>query len=215
MSESLLVSFCVSGSVVDANVDHHFIINNVLALRHGEKTPYLFSALPMLGKRFYCVYAHLDDLNSTFLANKSVKESQGAIEKSGDGYGFDAYIRINPAVKIKQLDAKREFITRNKPIKDRALIVSWFEKKLKDQCIDVLDCSVLHQSVMQCSKGNTVINEAYVKFKAAAESESILHKLIDEGVGKRKGFGYGLPILKGTNAYEVFEQTLKPGLTPV
>lgn len=215
MRESVLISFCVDGSVVDANVDHHFILNNVLSLRDGEKTPYLFSALPMLGKRFYCVYAHQNDLNLEFLTSKSIKESQGSITKSTIGYEIDAYIRVNPAVKIKQLDASRTFITRNKPIKDKTVIASWFKNKLSEQNIDVLDCLVVHQSVMQCSKGNTVINEAYIKFKAVAEEENALHQLIDEGVGKRKGFGYGLPILKGTTAYDVFDQVLKPDLTTI
>ena len=205
-----LFIFTANGKVLDSELDHQLVLNNIIKRTPNKFTPYLFSPLQYndLDKRVYCVQAMEENINTSALPDKSSHPIFDAFKayQLNKKAQHTFFIRCNPAVKKTIING---LLGKTKPlvsIVGDEKIEQWFDKKLRSAGFTPISTKVLSQRKIYCSKGNTKINEAWLKVLVQIEDPQLVDKAIKEGVGKRKGYGFGLFIHQGTPMFDLLEK---------
>jgi len=196
-------------ATLDANADHLCVLSNVISRIDNRRTPYLFSAITAGTRRIYLVRAEFVHLKDSVLKFKDTPNFLNVEENNVDSHVTTSFfIRLNPAIR-RTLHSGRagKKIDRVYAIKSSSDIEQWFIEKCQRIGISVMEFELLQQGVVYCSKGHTSINEAFVLVKACA-SVPDFQTFYEFGFGKRKGFGFGMPVFYGSKHFEIINSVL-------
>jgi len=194
----------VKNTVHDAHYDHLFVLNECINRRGHQRTPYLFSVLTVNNHKLFVVQADLIDLKDH---DDIFRETPKFTLEANKRYSIKILIRLNPCLKKSRL-VDGEKVDRLIPIKDNDKIKIWFKQKLQSINVNASEFVIAQKDVVSCSKGHTVINEVFAFATIDSDKESTLEQFIEKGIGKRKGYGFGLPIFENTKAFELFKKSL-------
>ena len=199
-------SLFADSPVNDAYSDHLCVISNVINRIDNMRTPYLFTTLIVGNKKIYLVRSEFVHLNESLKSSEDKCDFMD--DKSGREVSTSFFIRLNPAIRrgLNNGPAGKK-TDRLYAIKNSDEIESWFSNKCDSIGIKVTNFEILQKGVAYCSKGQTSINEAYVKVHAYASKEAFM-QLYCQGFGKRKGFGFGMPSFSGSKHYEIINSVL-------
>lgn len=208
-----IVNLITEGHVDNANIDHNFVLNKVIARRDNQYTPYLFSVYQLVGKRFYTIVAENTDLNKDYLTEASF-ECAPVFSSTELRDGIAVFMRVTPAIKKRFNEIKKGRYSRLIPIRDCNEIKHWFVLKMASNDYDVDHVNVLEHTKIVSTQGNRTLNQAYLSFVIKASTNEKLLQLLQGGIGKCKGYGFGMPIYQNTLAFNVFTRYLTtPSLT--
>ena len=194
----------MKGSVNDANADHLLVLNKLIKRRENAFTPFLFSTLTVNNDKLFVLQADSADVQD---GNEPLSEEQINYQEKDGFFEVDMVIRLNPAIKRGYQDRLKK-VNRLVAITEPEKIKEWLSEKLLAKDVIVTDIRLTEAKPIHCSKGNTTINEVYAFAKITATSPDALNELRVSGIGKRKSYGFGLPIYKGADPYPVFETVL-------
>lgn len=189
---------------VDAHHDHLLVLNHLIHRRDNEYTPYLFSAFQHENKRWYCIQADWLDIKEEY---RDVSEQTPDLsEFSSKDNCLSFFIRLNPAVKRTLSDPKRGKYDRIVPIKDISESINWLKSQLSDNGFATQSAKICYQQVTPCSRGNTVINDMLFHVTGYIFDLDNFEHAQNSGIGKRKGYGFGMIIPENTIAYSILEK---------
>jgi hypothetical protein len=191
-------------SVIDANKDHLLVLKKLIKRRDNAFTPFLFSTITVNADKLFVLQADCADVQE---GNEPLSDEQINYQEKNGFFEVDMVVRLNPAIKRGYQDRLKK-VNRLVAITDDEKIKEWLSEKLLALDIVVSDIRLTDTKPIPCSKGKTTINEVYAFAKVMATSLSVLQDLLVSGIGKRKSYGFGMPIFKGTSPYTIYETVL-------
>ena len=200
MYSSALLQFVTNNK--DAYEDHLFVYQQLLKRRKLQKTPCLFTAIAVGNVKIMAVRAK----QQHFIDHVALFDDKPITNDETQDIQF--VIRLNPCIKKKVLNKQGRYVDWINPIKGQSAIFEWFKERLSSFSIELINIELLKTDVIPCSKGNIVLNEAVILATAKAKDLHQLNLFYQNGIGKRKTYGFGMPMFNPSTSFDFVMKAL-------
>lgn len=183
--------------IIDAYLRHCFALDNFydVTARQNGLSP-TFSYIEQGKDAYFVVQAKEQELTAEIIENgKHIDLCRFASQSE-----LSFYIRLTPSIKtVKSYGVKTKNVIQ--PITQSNEVKMWIKNKIQSKGLNVNHIEILQSGISPSGKGMQILNERFVYISASVIDSQKALILFQNGMGKRKSFGYGMPVLEHTPGF--------------